>query len=127
MKKVAGKLRLELATFRELAAFMQFASDLDPETQAKIEKGKRLVELLKQPVNNPIPFYKQVVTIYAGVNDYLKDLPLEKISIFEKTVYEKMDTTWKQLAEDIKTEKNLTKEIEEKIKELINEVLNEVG
>ncbi len=127
MKKVAGQLRLELATFRELAAFMQFASDLDPETQAKIEKGKRLVELLKQWVNSPIPFYKQVVTIYAGINDYLKDLPLEKISVFEKTVYEKMDTTWKELAEEIETEKNLTKEIEEKIKELINEVLNEVG
>jgi len=126
MKKVAGQLRLELATFRELAAFMQFASDLDPETQAKIEKGKRLVELLKQWVNSPIPFYKQVVTIYAGINDYLKDLEIEKISTFEKTIYEKMDTSWKELADEIKTEKNLTKEIEEKMQELIKETLNEV-
>ena len=126
MKKVAGQLRLELATFRELAAFMQFASDLDPETLAKIEKGKRLVELLKQWVNMPIPFYKQVVSIYAGINDYLKDLEIEKISEFEQRIYEKMDTTYAKLAGEIKNEKNLTKEIEEQIKTLINEVLDEL-
>jgi F-type H+-transporting ATPase subunit alpha len=68
MKKVAGKLRLELATFRELASIAQFASDLDANTQKKIEKRKRLVEILKQPNNSPIPFYKQVVLIYAGIN-----------------------------------------------------------
>ena len=126
MKKVAGQLRLELATFRELAAFMQFASDLDPATQAKIEKGKRLVELLKQPVNAPIPFYKQVVVIYAGINDYLKDLEIEKIKDFEQKIYEKMDTTWKHLADEIKLEKNLTEEIEEKIKQIIKEALDEL-
>ncbi len=125
-KKVAGPLRLELATFRELAAFMQFASDLDADTQAKIEKGKRLVELLKQWVNNPIPFNKQVVSIYAGINDYLKDLKLEQISKFESKVYEKLDTSFAKLAEDIKTEKNLTEEIENQIKELIKETLDEM-
>ena len=125
-KKVAWPLRLELATFRELAAFMQFASDLDADTQAKIEKGKRLIELLKQWINNPIPFYKQVVSIYAGINDYLKDLELEQISIFEQKIYEKLDTTYKTLADDIKLEKNLTDEIENKIKELIKETLDEM-
>jgi F-type H+-transporting ATPase subunit alpha len=94
MKKVAWTLRLELATFRELAAFMQFASDLDKETQAKIEKGKRLVEVLKQWVNQPIPFYKQVVVIYAGINDYLKDLEIDKIKEFEQRLYKKMDTKY---------------------------------
>ena len=68
MKKIAGKLRLELATFRELASFAQFASDLDASTQNKIEKGKRLVEMLKQNNNSPIPFNKQVVLVYAGIN-----------------------------------------------------------
>jgi F-type H+-transporting ATPase subunit alpha len=68
MKKVAGTLRLELATFRELASFAQFASDLDISTQKKIEKGKRLVEILKQANNSPIPFYKQIVIVYAGIN-----------------------------------------------------------
>jgi len=68
MKKVSGKLRLELATFRELAAFAQFASDLDASTQNKIERGKRLVEMLKQGPNSPIPFYKQAIIIYAGIN-----------------------------------------------------------
>ncbi len=126
MKKVAWTLRLELATFRELAAFMQFASDLDPATQKKIEKWKRLVEILKQDVNNPIPFYKQVVLIYAGINDYLIDLPLEKIKEFETKLYKKIDTTWKDLAKEINEEKNLTKEIEEKIKKLISETLDEV-
>ena len=126
MKKVAWTLRLELATFRELAAFMQFASDLDASTQKKIEKGKRLVEILKQDVNSPIPFYKQVVLIYAGVHDYLMDLPIEKIKEFEKKLYEKMDTTWKDLADEIKNEKNLTKEIEEKMKQIITETLDEL-
>jgi F-type H+-transporting ATPase subunit alpha len=68
MKKVSGKLRLELASFRELASFAQFASELDISTQKKIEKGKRLVEMLKQANNDPIPFYKQSVLIYAGIN-----------------------------------------------------------
>jgi len=126
MKKVAWTLRLELATFRELAAFMQFASDLDKETQAKIEKGKRLVEVLKQWVNQPIPFYKQVVVIYAGINDYLKDLEIDKIKEFEQRLYKKMDTTYTDLVKDIMKEKNLTREIEEEIKKLINEVLDEM-
>ena len=79
MKKVSGKLRLELASFRELASFAQFASDLDASTQRKIEKGKRLVEMLKQPNNDPIAFNKQVVLIYAGINDYLNDLPVHQV------------------------------------------------
>jgi len=68
MKKVAGKLKLSLANYRELAAFSQFASDLDESTQKVLERGKRLVEILKQGVNAPIPFFKQVVLIYAGTN-----------------------------------------------------------
>lgn len=84
MKKVAGKLKLSLANFRELAAFSQFASDLDESTQKVLERGKRLVELLKQPVNMPVPFFKQVVLIYAGTNGYLDKLALPQIKKFEQ-------------------------------------------
>lgn len=126
MKKVAWKLRLELATFRELAAFMQFSSDLDADTQAKIEKWKRLTELLKQWVNQPIPFYKQSVSIYAWINDYLKDLKISQIAEFERKIYEKMDTSFSELTEKIKNEKDLTEDIEVQIKEIIKEVLSEM-
>lgn len=126
MKQVAWKLRLELATFRELAAFMQFSSDLDADTQAKIEKWKRLTELLKQWVNQPIPFYKQVVVIYAGINDYLKELEINEISEFEKKIYEKMDTNFTDLSENIQKDKSLTEDIENWIKKIINETLSEM-
>lgn len=126
MKKVAWKLRLELATFRELAAFVQFASDLDEATQKKIERWKRLVEILKQPPNSPIPFYKQVVLIYAGINGYLDKLPIEKIRDFEEALYAKLDTVYKNLENKIKEIKDLTPDIEEWIKNVINEVLEEM-
>lgn len=126
MKKVAWKLRLELATFRELAAFMQFSSDLDAETQAKIEKGKRLVELLKQWVNAPIPFYKQVVMIYAGTKDFLKELDIDKIGEFEAKLYEKLDSSHEDLANKIKNEAKLTEDIEEGMQKVLNEVLDEL-
>jgi F-type H+-transporting ATPase subunit alpha len=74
MKKVSGKMRLELAQYRELAAFAQFASDLDEETKNKIERGKRLVEVLKQDQYSPLPFERQVCIIYAAVNNHLDDV-----------------------------------------------------
>lgn len=126
MKKVAGKLRIELATFRELANFMQFGSDLDAETYMQIEKGKRLTEMLKQTNNAPIPYYKQVVLIYAGVNNYLNTLPLEKIGIFESTLYTKLDTTYAELIEMIQSEQDLTKDIEKEIIKVINETIKEL-
>ena len=126
MKKVAGKLRLELATFRELAAFVQFASDLDESTQKKIERWKRLVEMLKQPPHSPIPFYKQVVLIYAGINGYLDKLPVEKIKEFEEKLYAKLDTVYKDVEDKIKEVKDLTSEIEEGMKKVIEEVIEEI-
>jgi len=126
MKKIAGKLRLELATFRELASFAQFASDLDASTQKKIEKWKRLVEILKQSNNNPIPFYKQVVLIYAGINWYLDETNLEKIQKFEETLYSKMDSSFKSLTNDIIKQKELTPEIEQQIQDIIQQTLTEI-
>lgn len=126
MKKVAGKLKLMLATYREMAAFAQFASDLDESTQKVLERGKRMVELLKQPVNSPIPFEKQVVVIYAGVNGYLDALPVSKIKSFEVTLYEKLDTGAAALLEEIRTKKDLTPEIETSMKETVQQIVDEV-
>jgi len=84
MKKVAGRLRLELAQFRELKAFVQFASDLDEATKKKIQRGELLTEVLKQNDREPMPFEKQVVILYAALNGFLDDVPLEKIKSFEE-------------------------------------------
>ena len=127
MKKVAGKLRLELATFRELASFSQFASDLDPATRKKLDNGKKLMEMLKQENDAPIPFFKQVVVLYAGINGYFEKVPVEAIREFEQTVYQKLDTTFLELAEQIQEQKELNAGIEEGIKALIVEVLKEGG
>lgn len=126
MKKVSWKLRLELASFRELASFAQFASELDISTQKKIEKGKRLVEMLKQANNDPIPFYKQSVLIYAGINWYLDELAIDKVLSFEKLLYQKMDTSHISLTELIIKEETLTEEIETEITKLIKETYEEV-
>ena len=127
MKKVAGKLRLELATFRELASFSQFASDLDPATRKKLDNGKKLMEMLKQSNDHPIPFFKQVVLLYAGINGYFEKVPVEAIAEFEKKVYQKLDTSYLELAKKIEEIKELTSEIEAEIKKLISEILKEGG
>lgn len=87
MKRVAGNLRLDLAQFRELAAFTQFGSELDKETQAQLTRGERMVEILKQDKNTPFPLEKQVMIIFAGVQGYLDDLPLDDVKAFEEQFY----------------------------------------
>lgn len=127
MKKVAWKLRLELATYNELASFSQFASDLDASTRRKLDNWAKLMEMLKQTNDSPIPFYKQVVLLYMGINWYFEKIPLEEIKNIEKTMYQKLDTTHISLAEEIKKQKDLTPEIENSIKKLISEILKECG
>lgn len=126
MKKVAWKLRLELATYRELASFSQFASDLDAATRKKLDNWAKLMEMLKQSNDSPIPFYKQVVLLYAGINWYFENISINDIQTFETKVYQKLDTSYVSLAELIKEKKELTWEIEDKIKELVKEVLKEL-
>ena len=92
MRQVAGTLRLELAQFRELAAFAQFASDLDKATQAQLSRGQRLVEVLKQPQYEPLPVEKQVAIIYAGTNGFLEPVPLSEIGAYEQELYRFLDT-----------------------------------
>lgn len=87
MKKVAGRLRLELAQFRELAAFAQFASDLDKATQAQLARGERLTEILKQPQYSPLSMESQVIVLFAGTNGFLDAIPLEDIRRWENGLY----------------------------------------
>ncbi len=92
MRQVAGTLKLELAQYRELAAFAQFGSDLDKATQAQLARGQRLVEVLKQNQYEPLPFSKQILIIYAGTNGFLDDLAVEDVRAFEKGLYQYVDT-----------------------------------
>ena len=92
MRQVAGTLRLELAQFRELSAFAQFASDLDKATQAQLSRGQRLVEVLKQPQYEPVPVEKQVAIIYAGTNGFLEPVPLSEIGAYEQELYRFLET-----------------------------------
>jgi len=119
MKKVAGRLRLDLAQFRELAAFSQFGSDLDKTTQDQLTRGERMVELLKQGQYAPVPVERQVAIIYAGTQGYLDDIPTEQISDFETGLYEFLDKSYADLMHDLKSKYELTDSIEAKLKKAI--------
>ncbi|HIP43524.1 MAG TPA: F0F1 ATP synthase subunit alpha [Aquifex aeolicus] len=120
MKQVAGTLRLELAQFRELEAFVQFASELDKATQQQINRGLRLVELLKQEPYNPIPVEKQIILIYAGTHGYLDDIPVESVRKFEKELYVFLDNERPELLKEILEKKKIDEELENKIKESLD-------
>ncbi len=121
MKKVAGKIRLELAQFRELEAFMQFASDLDEDTKARIESGRRYVELLKQPQNNPMPFYKQVVSIYAANAGMYSVVPVADVRKTEDSFLAFIERDRKDIFDTIETGRELTEEVVEKINKAIED------
>ncbi len=119
MKQVAGRLRLELAQFRELEAFAQFGSDLDKATQMQLARGQRLVEILKQDQYQPLEVEKQIMIIYAATNGYLDDYPVEVLQRFEKELYDFLDNNYSDLLNKIATEKQITDEIKAKIDEAI--------
>ncbi len=102
MKKVAGTLRTDLAAFHELESFAQFGSDLDQATQAKLNRGRRVVEVLKQPLHTPIPVEKQVIILYALTHGYLDSVPVDDIARFEKELYDNFDTNHADLLEHIR-------------------------
>ena len=101
MRQVAGTLRLDLAQFRELAAFAQFASDLDKATKSRIDRGRRVTEILKQPQYQPVPVEKQVMIIYAATNGYLDDVPVDQVSAWENSFYRYMDANHPEISEEI--------------------------
>lgn len=126
MKKVAGKLKLELSYFRELQAFSQFASDLDPATQARLTRGTIMVELLKQANGKPLWFQKQATLIYAGINGYLDNIDVSQIRLFEQTVNDKLETSHSDLNALMIKDKKLNGDVEAGIKKLLDEVVAEV-
>lgn len=115
MKKVAGRLRIDLANYRELEAFAKFGSDLDKATQQVLRRGSRLVELLKQGQYVPMPVEKQVVSIFVGTNGYLDDVPLESVQQFEREFLDHVETRHPDILRSIVLTKDLTKETEEKL------------
>ncbi|WP_027400454.1 F0F1 ATP synthase subunit alpha [Anaerovorax odorimutans] len=121
MKKVSGKVKLELAQYRELASFSQFGSDLDKDTKARLDHGLILMEIMKQGQYSPISVENQVMIIYAAINQYLKDIPIEEIKDFEKALYDYMGTHHPEIGKEIKTTGQLSSESEEKLKSAIDE------
>lgn len=107
MKKVAGTLRIDLASYRELEAFTQFGSDLDVATQAKLNRGRRTVEVLKQPLHKPLPVEKQVLILYALTNGFLDSVPIDDILAFEEELYAYFDLHYDGLLDVIRTTKDL--------------------
>ncbi|HEL2607174.1 TPA: F0F1 ATP synthase subunit alpha [Streptococcus suis] len=107
MKKVAGTLRIDLASYRELEAFTQFGSDLDAATQAKLNRGRRTVEVLKQPLHKPLPVEKQVLILYAVTNGFLDSVPIDDILAFEEELYAYFDLHYDGLLDVIRTTKDL--------------------
>ena len=112
-KQVSGTLRLDLAQYRELQAFAQFASDLDESSRKQLERGQRMVEVLKQPPYSPLAVEKQVVIIFAGTKGYLDDIPTVAVTKFEAELYPYIEAKYPEIFEQIRTKKALDKEIEE--------------
>ena len=121
MKQVGATLKLELAQYRELAAFAQFGSDLDKATQAQLARGERLVEVLKQDQYSPLPFSKQILMIYAGTGGYLDDLAVEDVRPFEKALYEYVDTANPGLLSTIMQKKALDDQLKAEIDKVLKE------
>jgi F-type H+-transporting ATPase subunit alpha len=121
MKQVAGSLRIELAQYRELAAFSQFGSDLDREAKERIEKGKRLMEILKQPQYEPMNVIDEIIILYTAVNNYLKDIAVNEIGRFEKELLEFIDTHYRDLKQMLREKKEISGEVDEKLKAAISE------
>ena len=121
MKKIAGPLRIELAQYRELAAFSQFGSDLSQDTIDRLQHGERIVELLKQTQYNPMPEERQVLSLYVLTNKYLSDVPMEELRAFEQAFLDYVETQYSHITDELRETGALTDELEEEIKTAINE------
>lgn len=121
MKKVAGTLRLDLAQYRELAAFAQFGSDLDRATQTRLNRGIRTLELLKQGVNQPMPVEKQVVAIYVVTKGHIDELPVQDVRRFEAEFLAYLDSNRPEILQNIRDTKDLTSDNEKALTEAIGQ------
>ncbi len=121
MKQVAGTLRLDMAQYRELAAFAQFGSDLDKATQAQLARGQRLTEVLKQLQFRPLPVEKQVIAIFAGINGYLDDLEVPKIRVFEEALYKFLDGAGRPVARKLLEKKTIDDEMKAELRKTLDD------
>jgi F-type H+-transporting ATPase subunit alpha len=121
MRQVAGTLKLDLAQYRELAAFAQFGSDLDKVTLNQLNRGQRLTEILKQPQFSPLSTEKQIIIIFAGTNGFLDDLKVEEIHAFETGLYPYLDSAQSGLLNDIVSKKSLDDDLRNRIKSALTE------
>lgn len=119
MKQVAGTLRLDLAQYRELAAFASFGSDLDAATQAQLTRGERLVEILKQPQYQPLPMEKQVTIIFAGTKGFLDKLPINTLRDYEQDLYNYIESNAPFIFEELREQQKISPELEEKMKQVL--------
>ena len=119
MKQVAGTLRLDLAQYRELAAFASFSSDLDAATQAQLTRGERLVEILKQPQYQPLPMEKQVTIIFAGTKGFLDKLPINTLRDYEQDLYNYIESNAPFIFEELREQQKISPELEEKMKQVL--------
>ncbi len=121
IKKVSGTLRLDLAQYRELQAFAQFASDLDESSRKQLDRGQRMVEILKQPPYSPLPVENQVVIIFAGSRGFLDDIPASSIGKFEAELYPYIEAKYPEIFEEIRSKKTLEKDLEENLIKVLND------
>ncbi|UCD41563.1 MAG: F0F1 ATP synthase subunit alpha [Chloroflexota bacterium] len=119
MKQVASRLRLDMASFRELAAFAQFGSDLDKATQAQLKRGQQLQEILKQPQYEPVSLENQVILLFAGTNGYADDIPIERVQAWKESILRYLETSHSDLVKDIAEKKQVTEETESALHEAI--------
>jgi F-type H+-transporting ATPase subunit alpha len=119
MKQVAGRLRLDMASFRELAAFAQFGSDLDKTTQAQLNRGQHLQEILKQKQYQPMSLEDEVLLLFAGTNGFSDQVPLDKMPAWETDFLRFMQTTHPEIGKSVSTSKMITPETESKLREAI--------
>ncbi len=127
MKSVAGRLRLDLAQYRELEAFSSFASDLDANTKRQLERGARTVEVLKQGQYSPMPVEQQIMIIYAVTNGFLDDVDVPKIRDWERGFHEFMASQYPQVGDKLRKEKTLPKELEADLKRGIEAYTKSTG
>tara|TARA_Y100000590_G_scaffold377830_1_gene444337 strand:- start:319 stop:705 length:387 start_codon:yes stop_codon:yes gene_type:complete len=126
MKKVAGSIKLELAQYREMAAFAQFGSDLDAATQKLLNRGSKLTELLKQNQYSPMTVAEQVVVVFSGVRGFLDNIEQKKIGDFEKKLIEEIKSSSPDILSSIQTSGKIEEEIEKKLIKLIEELKNKL-
>jgi F-type H+-transporting ATPase subunit alpha len=123
MKQVAGTIKLDLAQYREMAAFAQFASDMDASTRQLLSRGERLTELLKQPQYSPMDVEEQVAVIFAGVKGYLDQIPTQKIGEFEQSLIQKLNAKGSNILESIRKDKSISDDTEKALKDTLDELV----